>query len=277
MATLNRLIRRYTSCEVAVAATAPASVVRALDVTMSRLATTEDVECAVVLTVTQREDRWQITAGSDRVISLPAETPPPAVARAVAAAIAEEVAGLTSLALLQAVIVEHGGRGLALLGDDWPSRVAIATHLSTREWRIVTSRYAFVDRKTLRIVPFPELLYATSEIIQLLPRQYRRALESSPWYSTRQSLSFYGIDPQRATGRPEWADSATLCAALIVTGAPHDFTPSLGVTRIGEPSAHLPFDIPPASDVNIASLTVGPIVATTNLVERWAGLYFAVA
>jgi hypothetical protein len=276
MATPSRLIRRYTIGDVNVKATASDSVVRVLDVTMSRLATPDDVECAVALTVAEREDCWEIAVGSDRVITLAADTAPPAVAGAVTTVIAEEVARLSSLALLQAVIVEHDGRGLALLGDDWPSCVAIATHLSTRNWRILTSRYAFVDPRTLHIVPFAKLLFATSETIQVLPRQYRRALESSPWYSTPNGLCFYGIDPHRVNGGSVWGDSATLCAALVVTGA-RGLAPSLDVAESSELAAHLQFDIAHASDVNVASLTVGPIVSTTNLVERWAGMLFAAA
>jgi hypothetical protein len=49
------------------------------------------------------------------------------------------------------------------------------------------------------------------------------------------------------------------------------------VAESSELAAHLQFDIAHASDVNVASLTVGPIVSTTNLVERWAGMLFAAA
>ncbi|GAC1539637.1 MAG: hypothetical protein NVS2B17_15100 [Candidatus Velthaea sp.] len=221
----------------------------------------------IAFTVSRSEDDWQISDDLSVILTLPGATAPPEVAGALTTAMVERVALLTTAALVTGVIVSKNDFALALVGDDWGSCTAIALHLSLRGWSIVTPRYAFVDNDTRSVEPFSKLLYIPSRIIPLLPLDYRRALEASPWYSTGNELGFYGVDPMRSQRPAARSTNITLRASLIVDSSRRDLLGSVHEPAHAYVGSFLPF-----SDIGIASasLVVGAIVSTTDAVERWA-------
>jgi hypothetical protein len=264
--------RRYLVSHVGVAISAPAEILRVLDITMLHVPTHQDA-CRLTLIVSRTTEKWQISDEFGVVMTLCADTAAPEVAGALTTAIVERVAHLTNAALVSGVIIAKGDFALAMVGDDWGSCIAVALHLSLRGWSIVTPRYAFVDHDTRTVEPFSKLLYIPSRIIPLIPLEYRRALEASPWYSTGNELGFYGVDPQRSNKFSAWDKNAILRAGLIVDSSRREL---LGSVR--EPAHTYVGTLLPFSDVGIASasLVVGSIVPTTDAVERWANSLLAV-
>jgi hypothetical protein len=263
--------RRYLISGVRVSVVADDPIVRVLDVTMTHVQA-HDEACDVTLNVRQNGDSWEIGDERGVMFKLPAETAAPEVTGALTSVLVDRVAQDTPAALVSGVIVAKGDFAVALVGEDWESAIAVAIHLSLRGWSIVTPRYSFVDPDTRTVEPFSKLLYIPSRIIPLLPLQYRRALEASPWYATSNDLGFYGVDPLRA-GTTAWVQQTTLRAGLIIDSSRRDLLGLVQEPAHGYIGACLPF-----SEVGIASasLVMGAIVPTTDAVERWVGSFLSI-
>ena len=261
-----RADRRYVVSNVTVSIYAPIEILRVLDITMMRVQRHLGPS-DLVLTATQAEGGWRIADETTVIFGLPANTAAPDVAGALTTAMVERVSLLTTAMLVTGVIVSKNDFAMALVGDDWGSCIAIALHLSLRGWSLVTPRHAFVDNETREVESFSKLLYIPTRIIPLLPLQYRRALEASPWYSTGNELGFYGVDPLYAQKVEPVVRMATLRAALIVDSSRRELLGAVYEPAHAYVGSFLPF-----SDVGIASasLVVGSIVPTADAVERWA-------
>ena len=268
-----RADRRYVVSNVAVSVCAPIEILRVLDVTMTHVPR-HSGPSRLALNVTQTDLGWQIVDDATVDLRMPSNTAAPDVAGALTSAMVEGVSLLTTATLVTGVIIARNDFALALVGDDWGSCIAIALHLSLRGWSIVTPRHAFVDDETREVEPFSKLLYIPTRIIPLLPLQYRRALEASPWYSTGNELGFYGVDPLHAQKSKPADRKATLRAALIVDSSRRELLGAVYEPAHAYVGAFLPF-----SDIGMASasLVVGSIVPTADAVERWAASMFVTA
>lgn len=268
-----RADRRYIVNNVAVGVCAPREILGVLDVTLKHVPV-HNGPSKLVLNVTQTEGDWQIVDDANVILRTPMSTLAPDVAGALTTAMVERVSFLTGSTLVTGVIVSKGDFAIALVGDDWGSCIAIALHLSLRGWSIVTPRHAFVDNDTREVEPFSKLLYIPTRIISLLPLQYRRALEASPWYSTGTELGFYGVDPQHALKTQPDGRRAALRAALIVDSSRHEVLGAVYEPAHAFIGKYLPF---PEGGMASASLVVGSIVHTADVVERWADSLLAIA
>jgi hypothetical protein len=263
-----REYRCYRLVETLVEVEAPLAVARVLDTTMIRVRSASSGAVARV-SVERIDDRYVVTGTTAPSIELPLDSVIPAIAGAVTTIVAREVARAALLTLIEAVVVERDGRALAMIGPGWNEAVAIATHLSVRGWRILTSRFAFLDPATLTISGFAKLLYIETARIPELPRQYRRALEASPWHSTVDGIAFYGVDPLVAEGATAWADHAKLAGALVITADHATEAPTIDLASADDIVAAFPGAGTALSDVTSASLSAGPTLATVNFVEHW--------
>lgn len=268
-----RADRHYVVSNVAVSVYAPSEILRVLDVTLTHVPR-HSGPGELTLKVTQTTLGWQIADEATVVLCLPWNTAAPDVAGALTTAMVERVSLLSAATLVTGVIVAKSDFAMALVGDDWGSCIAIALHLSLRGWSIVTPRHAFVDNQTREVEPFSKLLYIPTRIISLLPLQYRRALEASPWYSTGNELGFYGVDPLHAQKAQPADRRATLRAALIVDSSRSELRGVVYEPAHAYVGAFLPF-----SDVGMASasVVVGSIVPTADAVENWASSLFTTA
>lgn len=268
-----RADRHYVISSVAVSVCAPREILGILDVTLKHVPV-HSGPSNLAFNVTKINEDWQIADEASDIVYIPGNSLAPDVAGALTTAMVERVSLFTDAKLVTGVIVSKRDFAMALVGDDWGSCIAIALHLSLRGWSIVTPRHAFVDNETLEVEPFSKLLYIPTRIISLLPLQYRRALEASPWYSTGTELGFYGVDPQHALESRTVVPRAALRAALIVDSSRREPSGAIYEPAHVYIEAFLPF-----SDVGIASasLVVGSIVPTADAVERWADSLLAVA
>jgi hypothetical protein len=260
-----RVDRRYTISGVGVGIRAPLDVLRVLDVTLLHVPRSE-AECTIVLSVTKDDERWRISDEYGPIIALPKFVPIPEVTGALTTAMVEGVGRSTKDVIVTATIVAKNDFAVALVGHDWESCVAIAAHLSLRGWSFVTPRHAFVDPDTRAVEPFAKLLYIPARIIPLLPLQYRRALEASPWYSTGADLGFYGVDLLSVPGVTVGPERPILRAGIIVDPSRREHNGA-----VYEPSHTYIGGFLPFLGVGIASasLVVGSVVPTTDAVERW--------
>lgn len=263
--TEQRLDRRFNISGVGVGIRAPDDVLRVLDVTLLHVPR-HVAECTIVMSVAKDDERWRISDEYGPIIALPSFAPVPEVAGALTTAMVERVGQSTQDAIVTGTIVAKGGFAVALVGEDWESCIAIAAHLSLRGWSFVTPRHAFVDRDTRAVEPFAKLLYIPARIIPLMPLQYRRALEASPWYSTAADLGFYGVDLLSVPGITAPAVRPILRAGIIVDPSRRELNGAIHEPAHTYIGSFLPF-----SGVGIASasLVVGSIVPTTDAVERW--------
>ncbi len=266
---IDRAQRYYRLADTFVEVEAPIAVARVLDTTMIRVRSAAAAGHTERVVVRTSPGRYVVEGRHNAAIELPENAVVPAIAGAVTTMMAREVAHSSSAVLIQAVIVERGGRALALAGPGWNAAVTIATHLSVRGWRMLTSRFAFLDAATLDISGLSKLLYIDTEHIPDLPRQYRRALEASPWHSTADGIAFYGVDPLVAEGATAWVEHATLAAALIITDPGKVDAPAIDIVEPDAVAAAFAGTELPLPDESFASLVAGPTLSTVNLVERW--------
>jgi hypothetical protein len=261
--TLNR--RSYTFGSIGVAVTAPSEIVRILDVTMCHVLRRESV-CDIELFVTHDPGAWIIADDLGQTLKLRADTALPEVSGALSTIMAERIAQKSAMYLMSAVIISKARTAVALMGQDWASCVAVAIHLSLRGWAIMAPRYAFIDPVTHEVEPLSKLLYIPSRIIPSLPVPYRRALEASPWYSRGNELGFYGVDPLSVHSVEQSSEKPTLRGCLTVDGAAES---EIGSERPLPCLPNLPF---PHLGIASASLRIGAIVPTTDIVETWADM-----
>lgn len=131
-------------------------------------------------------------------------------------AIAHEVAHLAQEIALDAVVVERGGRALALAGPAGSGRTTLAVHLLARGWRLIGDGNAFLGPAG-RVRANHALMALESAALPHLPRSFRVALERSPWHAGRtDTLRFYGVDPADAYGEGAWSAAARLHAVATL-------------------------------------------------------------
>jgi hypothetical protein len=223
----------------------------------------------IVIEVTCETEDWYIseTESKSRKV-LGRDSALPQVAGATISSMVAAVAKRANLTVCRGAVVEKDGKAFAMTGDDWESCVTLAAHLHTRGWRIVGGDYALIDRASVTAVSFRKLLYTTSSSIDSLPLKYRRAIEASPWYSTKHGIAFYAVDPALA-GEPEaWSERAALRGLLRLDGHTADF-PALETCADFEISDGLRASELEASGVEVAKLTIGSVVETCDLLEHW--------
>src|ERR1700730_1606341 len=110
--------RRYVVSNVRVSVTAPAEILRILDVTMPHVPVHQD-SCQVSLTVERTDDRWAIADEIGVMLRLASDTALPEVAGALTSTLVERVAQHSTAALVCGVIVAKNDFAGALVGDDW--------------------------------------------------------------------------------------------------------------------------------------------------------------
>jgi hypothetical protein len=191
----------------------------------------------------------------------------PQLAGAAISSLLAEVAHHRQVSVWRAAVVEHRGRALALVGDDWESAITLAAHLHARGWRMVSGDYALVDLETMRAMPFRKALHVSSAALPQFPLAYRGAIEASPWYSSANAISFYAIDPTIVDGPTAWADGAVIGTVFKVDGriaerpsleAGEDFAISETVKRS---DLH--------ADVDSAMLVLGGFIESADFIESW--------
>ena len=198
----------------------------------------------------------------------------PAVAGAVVSTMVRGAAACRGLRVVRAVTIENQGRAIAMVGDDWEGCMVLAAHLHARGWKYLGGDYALIDQESLSIVPFAKMLFLNSACFSGLPASYRPALEKSPWYSTPAGLAFYAVDPKGVgSGGVEhsWSESGVLSAVVVADGQT-ETRPSLEILSherfLPESFAGLRLL---ERNVRIERLTLGDLIATTDMLERRFG------
>jgi len=210
---------------------------------------------------------WQIAGATGNRTVLSTHCEVPRLVGAIVSTIVQDVAARSALLTLRGTIIEKDGRGLAIVGDDWESGLTVATHLHARGWHYVSGDHALIDRATFRAVGFEKSLYATASAAWSFPLPYRRAVEASPWYVSSNEIAFYAVDPL-LVDKQAWSHEAVLDAFLVVDGATDEraalqTVPGMHVTN-GPGRVTVDF-----SPLEGARMTLGPIIETCDLVERW--------
>lgn len=263
---LDVLDLRISNVEVRVFA--PQAVLSILETTLADVPRHRSEIVAVEVRAELSNSLWSVTAtpGTQRLI-MPAESILPQVAGAVVSTILRSIVS-EDVRVARAVVIEYQGRGLAIVGEDWESALTISAHLCTRGWQYVSGDHALIDGRTLKAVGFEKALYMTSSTLTTLPQNYRRAVESSPWYVTKHGIAFYAVDPSTAAGRPAWSTSAPLHAVIVVDGQ-IDETPSLEVipgSALAAPLQELGIDW---GKLEVARVSLGHFIETCDLIENW--------
>lgn len=221
------------------------------------------------IAVTAHDDAWEIRGvdGSRNVLGM--QSAMPQVGGAVVSRAVSDVATNCDFRTMRATVIERGGRGLAMIGDDWESAITLATHLHGRGWRYVGSDHALFDPVTQELHCVQKSLYINASSVSLLPVRYRRAVEASPWYVTPRGVWFYAVDPTGAGLLHTWTPLATLCGVIVVDGAMVDspLLEPIDVKRFQEERfTRLGIDW---SAVGAADLRIGGYIETCDLIEYW--------
>jgi hypothetical protein len=249
---------------------APEPVASVLNATLANVPRfRSDAAGAMTIAVTQTAEAWEIRGfrRSSKVLAWHSSLPQ--IGGAVVSMAMASAALRRDCMAVRATVLEHDGRALALVGDDWESALTLATHLHARGWSYVGSDNALLDPATRTVYGVQKSLYVNSSSVLALPVTYRRAVEASPWYVTPQGISFYAVDPTGAGTGLTWASQATLCSVIIVDGAMADIpaldsadSESLRADRF----ARLALDW---ATVDAAELCLAGVVETCDLIEHW--------
>ena len=147
----------------------------------------------------------------------PPDRSPELALRAAQREIAGEVAAVHGWLALETVVVERGGRALALIGEAGSGKSTIAAHLLARGWKLVTDDIAFVDEAHGSIVGHHGLMRFRSGAIPHLPAAFRATLERSKWFVGEDGeLQFYEVDPESVFGSGIWSHEAVFDAAIVL-------------------------------------------------------------
>ncbi len=130
----------------------------------------------------------------------------------------------------------------------------LTAHLCARGWGVVAGAATFVERER-DVRPLHKLLYTDATAIERVPRAFRGALETSPWFIGDREILYYAVDPANALGPHAWSDAAQL-AGMLDVDARGNATPSI-------------IDVPGPTRQPHAALTPGSAIATADAVERW--------
>lgn len=256
--------------EVDIAISAPQNVLAVVDRMLAHVDRVwREPAASLRVSVTREGDVWRIAGlapASRKTLSIRSALPQ--IAGAIVSAVLSEVTYRRNVEVWRAAAVEHEGRALVLIGDDWESCVTLIAHLHTRGWKILGGDYALVAGDTLVVTAFKKLLFANSSCIPSFPLWYRRAIEASPWYSSPQAIAFYAIDPELSRGAEPWGERAALGAVLKVDGHFADHPSLEAIDHVAFGGAIKTADLHRAG-VELASLVVGDSIETCDLLERW--------
>jgi hypothetical protein len=246
-----------------------AEVLAALDRIMRARAHVPDGSPGVVTVAGERTaDTWSIRVDGRAVRGLPLANSPPLVAEELIATACAVAARRRLSILIRGPVLERGGEGVALIGDDLDSAKALALHLHARHWTAVSFGYSFLNPHSLNLVGLQSLAAISSTSISRIPRRYRRAIEASKWYDSGSDLTFYAVDPHLV--HPGRALSTTLTRVIVIDGtvASHALLDdSCDASEIGFLANH-----PLADSIRVAKMTLGSPIASCDSIESWASL-----
>jgi hypothetical protein len=223
----------------------------------------------LTITVSASDEAWEIRGIDGQRNLLAPQSAMPQVGGAVVSRAVSDVATSCDMRTMRASVIERGGRALAMIGDDWESAIAIATHLHGRGWRFVGSDHALFDATTQTVHCVQKSLYINASSVAQLPVRYRRAVEASPWYVTPRGIWFYAVDPTATGLHHTWSSEATLAGVLVVDGAMVDIPliePVSAQRFTEERFSRFGIDW---STVGAADLRIGGNVETCDLIEHW--------
>jgi hypothetical protein len=202
----------------------------------------------------------------------PPDRSPEQALRIVQREIAAHVAAIGRWAPLDAVVVEHGGRALALAGAAGCGKSTIAAHLLGRGWRLLADDVAFVDAQRSLVIGHHGLMIFRSGAIPHLPPGFRATLERSSWFIDENGeMQFYEVDPATAFGSSIWSGEAILDAIVFID----DEAGPNGVRTIPPETSELPMiggtSIPLAHFPNVRVGVVGKdrSMLTADRIEHW--------
>jgi hypothetical protein len=156
---------------------------------------------------------WRIfssTAGRERYLTA---VPVPSVASAAVDVLVAETAMLNGLIVSRGVVLSKDGRGLIVRCVDGDAEI-VAMHLSARHWRLLSVNHALIDTHTMIAASIRRNFALSSAQVASIPLSWKHAVEVSPWYSARDGVYFYSIDPEHICGTATWAPD-TSCAGLL--------------------------------------------------------------
>lgn len=250
----------------------PHTVMDVLDATLSVVPRTDGrTDPQIVVAVARKQDAWEIRGHEGALKVLGGHCAMPQVGGAVVTSLMRDTAATRNFRTMRATVLEHEGRALAMIGDDWESAITLAAHLHGRGWSYIGSDNALLDPDSLEVLPVQKSLYVNSSSVSQFPIQYRRAVEASPWYVTPQGISFYAVDPRHAGHERTWSHSAALAGVLVVDGTMTE-RPSIESMSPSELQAErfARFGLD-WSRLATVDLRLGSFVDTCDLVEHWFG------
>jgi hypothetical protein len=251
---------------------APEAVLEILDDTLSFVPRSAPERNAdVVVSVTSKDEAWEIygLAGSYKILG--AHSALPQVAGAVVSSVVSDLATRKGFIQIRACVVAKNDRAIALIGDDWESAIALSAHLHGRGWSYVGSDNVLLEPVGLNVFPIQKSLYVNASSVSQLPAAYRRAVEASPWYVTPQGISFYAVDPRSAGYGQTWTSATRLHGVVVIDGSMADRASLESVnSRIlaSDRFARLGIDWARISTVD---LRLGDLIESSDIVEHWFG------
>jgi hypothetical protein len=156
---------------------------------------------------------WRIlssTAGRERYLT---GVSVPSVASAAVDFLLAEAAVLNGLIVIRGVVLSKDGRGLIVRCVEEDATI-VAMHLSARHWRLLSVNHALIDPHTMIAASIRRNFALSSAQVASIPLSWKHAVEVSPWYSARDGVYFYSIDPEQICGTATWAPD-TSCAGLL--------------------------------------------------------------
>jgi hypothetical protein len=238
-----------------------------------------------LLQITRDESAWQLVIDGHphSVISFDAGNANIALQAANAVIVA--VAQRSRFLIMHAAGVERNGEVLCLAGSSFSGKTLLTAHFASRGWRVLSDEYAFIEPRSGHVVAFKKLLYVRSSALPLLPRTFRRAVESSPWHGFGDSkgIAFSSVDPAHSYAESVWSNGARLSRLVVIEGRnergatitdcdPWSIIPELNALTWQGPN--LLDDLGKLAmalrNVRVAKLTPSSPVDTVNIVERWS-------
>jgi hypothetical protein len=239
-----------------VAVTAPERIGGVLEQMLVRLSFAEARAPELVVVVRPTAISWSVTiAGEPRCrLNVGRNALPPQVAGTIVSAILSAVALREGAHALRGAVLARDHRALALRGRDWRELFVLTAHLCARGWSIVAGSATFVNADG-HVRPLHKLLYCDANALERVPRAFRGALETSPWFVGDRELFYYAIDPANVAGTRAWSSGERLAGLLDVGDV------MAADAAIVAPAGHTPHPQ--------AILTPGTTIGTVDAIERW--------
>lgn len=249
---------------------APPHILAVLDTTLSHVPRSNPNDVAgLTIEVIAYADAWEIRNAGGSTKLLPRQSAPPQIAGAVVTSAVAAVAASRECTPLRATVVERDGRALAMVGDDWESTIALATHLHSRGWSYVGGDNVVLDAVVGDVYGVQKSLYVNSSSVSQLPLSYRRAVEASPWYVTPQGIAFYAVDPSGAGIAGTWTRHAALCGLLVIDGSVADMPSLVSLERRALQNDRLVQLGLDWGRLSAADLCIAGPIETCDLIEHW--------